>query len=266
MQDRTAVLFQTIWRRASGLKRTIRANSKIRRRLDTAPPLLIYQMGKVGSSSLEASLAPTWRGLTIKTHSVIKDKGNREDVRLVYERVIRKGGAIFIISLVREPIERNISAFFENFERETGVKYSDSTFSIDELIHIFLQNYNHDIPLRWFDQNLKPLFDIDVYNYEFPSNGVQIIDDNNTKLLLMRCEVPNCVKESAVRDFLNIPSFSLLGSNVGSQKEYAEAYRKFKEAFIPPDWYVRRMYESRFFNHFYSEMQKNRWIERWTER
>lgn len=238
--------------------------SRLRRRLHAAPPLLIYQMGKVGSSSLKVSLTPNWPGLTIQAHNLIHDKDKRRRVSLVYDRVIQKGAPVFIISPVREPIDRNISAFFQKFERDTGVKYSKATFPIQELIGIFLRNYHHDTPLTWFDKHLKPLFGIDVYNYGFPANGVQVIQHNNTKLLLMRSELPDSVKQSAVRDFLSMPDFLLASANVGSQKEYGETYRRFRDAFIAPDWYIKQMYESKFFNHFYDNAHKNNCIKKWT--
>jgi hypothetical protein len=236
-------------------------------------------MGKVGSTSLKACLSQTWPGLTVQTHNILTDIEpvlsrprrafefnqieRKEGVRLVYDKVIRNGGPTFIISPFREPIGRNISAFFQNFERYTGVKHRASTFSIDELIDIFLRTNHHEIPVTWFDEHFKPIFALDVYDYKFPSNGVQAIEHKNTKVLLMQCELPNSTKEAAVREFLNLPSFTLSDSNIGSEKEYAETYRSFREAFIAPDWYIRDMYETRFFTHFYDEIHRHNCIKKW---
>jgi hypothetical protein len=241
--------------------------ARLRWRVHAAPPVLIFQMGKVGSTSLHGSLRPLWPGLTIHTHNIAKDiERNKKGIRLVYDRVIQKGGPLFVISPVREPIARNISDFFQNFELYTGVNYNESTFSIEELIELFLRKSYHNGPGAWHDTHFKPIFGIDVYDYEFPPNGVQVIHHNNTKLLVMRSELPDCVKESVVRDFLNLPIFSLANRNVASDKEYSEAYRKFKEAFSPPNWYIQKMYESRFFKHFYGEKQKEKLIRKWTQK
>jgi hypothetical protein len=80
--------------------------------------------------------------------------------------------------------------------------------------------------------------------------------------LLLRCELPDALKESAVKNFLNLSRFRLDRRNIGAQKDYGEAYKSFRNAFIPPDWYLERMYESRFFNHFYGA-QKNDWLKKW---
>jgi len=248
-----------------GLFRQLRKRFGISRRLKAAAPVLVYQMGKVGSTSLQSSLKKTWPGLTIHTHTVARDlERNKRDTRIVYDRVIQTGGPLFVISPVRDPLGRNVSAFFQNFERITGVKYDESTFSVEELIRIFLQKFNHEMPLGWFDKHFKPILGLDVYDYDFSSSGVQVIHHSNIKLLLMRCELPDCVKESAVREFLNLPSFLLANANVGSQKDYAKTYEAFREAFVPPDWLITKMYESRFFNHFYGETYRNRLISEWT--
>jgi hypothetical protein len=239
--------------------------SKIHRRLEAAPPVLIYQMGKVGSSSLKTSLASIWPGLTLHAHNLMTEN-ERISVRLLLETVISKARPMFVISPVREPIGRNVSAFFQNFERDTGLKYQDSTFSIEELIGIFLKKHNHPVPLTWFDTRLKPVFDIDVYDYQFPARGIQVINDKNVKLLLMRCELPDSAKESAVRSFLNLPRFKLSTSNVGLRKPYAETYQRFVERFIPPPWYMTEMYDSRFFYHFYDKAQRDRWVKQWTRK
>jgi Putative capsular polysaccharide synthesis protein len=244
-----------------------RRAAELRRQLDATSPVLIFQMGKVGSTSLRDSLSPIWPGLTVHTHNFPLDmKRNKKGLRLLYNEVIRRGGPLFVISPVREPIARMVSTFFKGFERHTGVEYSKSRFSIDELTRIFLQNTDHGRPIVWYDRFFKPTLGIDVYDHEFPSRGIQVIHHKNTRVLLMRSELPDSVKESAVRDFLDLTAFSLSNRNVGSQQPYAETYRKFLDEFIAPDWYIQRMYESRFFNHFYGEAFKNSLIEKWTRR
>jgi hypothetical protein len=257
-------LLKRIQRTLAGLSLRI-DELKIQRRLEAAPPVFIYQMGKVGSSSLKTSLAPSWPGLTLHAHNLMMET-ERASVRLLFETVISKRGPIFVISPVREPIGRNVSAFFQNFERDTGVNYHASTFSIEELIGIFLKKHNHAVPLTWFDTRLRPVFDIDVYDYQFPASGIQVINEKNVKLLVMQCELPNSAKESAVRSFLTLPRFKLSTSNVGSQKPYAETYHRFVERFVPPDWYMTEMYESRFFYHFYDAAQRSRWVKKWSQK
>jgi hypothetical protein len=258
-------LVRQIRRRLDGFLATPHQDRELRRKLASAPPVLVYQMGKVGSSSLKKSLAASWPGLTIQAHTMAEEKRHSSELEFVYQRVVLQNAPVFVISPVREPIGRNISAFFQNFERDAGFKYGESTPATDQLIRLFLHNYDHDAPLRWFDKNLKPVFDIDVFEHDFPSHGVQVLEHKNVRLLLMRCEEPDPVKESAVQNFLNMPRFRLQSRNIGAQKNYGEAYKTFKEAFTAPDWYLNKMYESRFFRHFYGS-QRCYWTEKWTRK
>jgi Putative capsular polysaccharide synthesis protein len=262
------ILLEKIRDEFSNFQRTISHGArKLRRQVDAAPPILIFQMGRVGSVSIRDSLSPIWPGLTVHTHNVRRDiKRDKKGLSFIYNKVIRRGRPLFVISPVREPIAHMVSTFFKGFERYTGVEYSKSRFSIEELTRIFLEKTEHGRPLAWYDGYFKPTLGIDVYDHEFSSSGIQIIHHKNTRVLLLRSELLDCVKESAVRDFLGLTAFSLSNRNVSSQKPYAETYSKFIDEFVAPDWYIQRMYETRFFNHFYGEAFKNRLIEKWTQR
>jgi hypothetical protein len=237
--------------------------AKIKRRLKAGLPLFLYQLGKVGSSSLEHSLVPTWPGLTVHSHSLTPAEGETIELIGMRELVVKKRKPFLVISMVREPIARNISAFFENYDRELGKTVgARANLSVDEMIEIFLTKYNHDHPLTWFDNRMKPDCGIDVFDYQFPANGVQVIEHNHVRMLLMRSEIDDQLKESAVNDFLGMKDFRLKRVNDASQKAYIETYRLFREKFVPPDWYIEKMYESRYFKHFYAG-QKEHFIAKW---
>lgn len=232
--------------------------STFQTRRHAAAPILIYQFGKVGSSSLLDSLEPQWPGLVIHTHSLKKYDDEPEQMKAAREILQRGDERIYIISTVREPIGRNISAFFHNFERETGMSDKEAhRFSLQRLIDLFLEKFPHDTPLRWFDEHLKISTGIDIFDYDFPQVGVQFIRRNNIDMLLMQSEVPDWLKESAVAQLLGLNQFRLKTTNVGDRKRYAQTYRDFLQTFVAPDWYVQKMYGSRFFQHFYSPQEES---------
>ena len=97
------------------------------------PPVLIYQMGKVGSSTVKQSLLKTaiknplfyvhylsWKSI----HSVenyFANKSMAPPSHIQYSKIVRqlidlyKGQIRFkIVSLVRDPVARNISSTFQN--------------------------------------------------------------------------------------------------------------------------------------------------------
>jgi hypothetical protein len=72
----------------------------------------------------------------------------------------------------------------------------------------------------------------------------------------MQSEVPDWLKENAVKQLLGLDQLRLAATNVGGSKRYAKTYHKFLQTFSAPDWYVQKMYGSRFFRHFYSAQQE----------
>jgi len=220
------------------------------KKVNKAFPVIVYTMGKVASKSIYNSLQQQYDGVVLFSHSIYE---NHDDWKIdyIYKWATRDNRPIRIISLTREPISRNISAFFQNFERETGLKYKKATFSTDELIQIFLDNFPHDTPLKWFQLRLQKIFGVDVYAVPFPESGARTYVHNNIQVLVMRAELDDTEKEILIRQFLEMKDFQLKNDNIGSQKNYANTYEQFKKDLKLPPEYVQKMCSSIYFNHFY---------------
>jgi len=208
-------------------------------------PIIIYQMGKVGSSSIKNSLKSHGidsvfhahrinpdnikavqkdnleHGLKLMLNSIMYDiVGNR-----IYFKIVERNKKSKFITLTREPISRNISAFFQNFLRFTDKRYTDSDFTINELINLFLKEYNHNVPLTWFDVEIKETLGIDVYQHPFPKEkGYLKIKKNNFDLLIIKCELDDKIKNNVLSSFLNLKNLKLTRSNVSLKKEYSATY------------------------------------------
>jgi len=142
------------------------------RQLRRHPPVFVFQMGKVSSRSVSEPLQVIYRGAVIHDHVFEGDRMQGETRELKkYLNGPNPPEKLYIISLVREPIVRNISTFFANFERYTGAKCESSSYDIPALKQLFLQNFPHRQPLEWFDERMKRYFDIDVYSKPFPECG-----------------------------------------------------------------------------------------------
>ena len=237
-------------------------NSKISK----GNPLLIYQMGKVGSSSIYYSLKSNYKGLILHLHS-FPSKYNYANVKRLRNFVVKKKiEQVNIISLVREPIDRNISAFFQNFERYTGTAYAEAKFSIEELLDIFLLNFNHNDTFSWFDDNILKNFGLDVFGTPFPEEGFCSYYGDNFNLLILKVEIEDELKEEIISKFLKLEKFKLSRYNVGKVKDYAQTYKKFKDEIILPLYYIDLMCESKYIKHFYNskeiEIVREKWLSR----
>ena len=229
-----------------------------------APPVFIYQMGKVGSMSIFDSLRKQYKGIAIHSHSFSKEHSTPL-VRKLYQHSIEKGKPLKVISPIREPIGRNVAAFFENFEEITGEKYESSAFKLDELKTFFLERYNHSIPLKWFDNHILSNFGIDVYATPFPEEGYAIYQKDNIELLVIKINLPDEIKSNVLAEFTGLEKFTLFPSNIGHNKEYASTYRDFVNNVKFPEAYLNSMCDSKYFSHFYSPEAIKAVRDKWSD-
>lgn len=252
--------------------------------------LMVHQMGKVGSSSVVATLEKHFKQPILHTHFLnkerldkhiitLKNKGLKLDGHLKIAYLINQKKPELlskrkwkIITLVREPIARNISAYFQNLDREHIQnclnQYQRNKIELPEIIDYFFQNYSHDIPLKWLDWEIKEVFGIDVYQSDFiPQKGYQIYRHGSVELLLMRLENLNeCWEEAMVNFFKGNYSQSaiqLSQANIGENKGYSQLYKAFRQQVKIPESYIDKMYNSQYASHFYSPDEIDEFREHW---
>jgi hypothetical protein len=257
-------------------------------RRDREPPILVYQMGKVGSRTVLTSLREAGLGVRIfHVHFLTPESIDREE-RL--HRATWRGDARAshiwksqhlrrrladpsdetrwnVITLVRDPVARNVSSFFQIGERALGVDFGadQGDVSVAELTRRFLEDFDgHDVPLTWFDDELARVFGIDVFARPFPQDqGFDIYENERARVLLLRLENLSACAAPAFHRFLGVEDFRLAKTNVAREKDYAPAYARFVEGAELPVEYLDRMYGSRYARHFYSREDLARFRSRW---
>lgn len=266
------------------------------------PPLLIYQMGKVGSKTVMTTLRTLGLDIPIyHLHFLTNERiTETEAKRKKYFRTDRysylKRPWMYqflrkqidsglnckkwkIVTLTREPIARNISTFFENLEvtsLDTENKYEIKSDYYDinpmivklddirKLSPLYFENLNHDSPLVFFNKELKGIFGIDVFASEFPkSKGYEIYENEKAHVLLIRLENLNQCAKMAFKDFLDIDDFTIVNTNIGGEKVYAPIYKKFKETVVMPQDYLDKFYNSKYMRHFYNESEIESFRAKW---
>jgi hypothetical protein len=264
-------------------------------------------MGKVGSSSVYSSLKAA--NLDMPIHHIhflkwadineIEKRAKRDfqniDVdllkRLWLAKYIRKLITIGtvnrnkwkIITMVREPISRNIAAFFQSFKITKTSGYDGETYQIksrhhnfemianfndpvviERLTGLFFERVNHAYPLNYFDLEMKEVFGIDLYATNFPkTKGYEIYAQKHPNVLLIKLECLEKIACDAFREFLSINTFNLINKNKGDNKEYAVIYKKFKESISIPEGYIEMMYNSKYMQHFYNDEEIIAYADKW---
>jgi hypothetical protein len=266
------------------------------RRLKTLQdsPILVHQMGKVGSRSIVDSLKAMKLDQPIyHTHFLNENSlenagrmlhnfyGRHYNVnrwclyesRFVVKHFLQLNNRkLKIISLVREPIARNISSFFYNIDMfipNCKALYEEGQIHIREITQHFLEKFHeHRLPLTWFDDEIKSVFGIDVFSASAcsPKDGVFVYRHGNWDLLIMKTEAINIVAQDALRHFLQLRYFDLKRSNDSSDKQYSQMYDDFVKSADLPEDYLTTMYESKYSRHFYSSSEIERFKARWSRR
>lgn len=243
-------------------------------------PILIYSMGKVGSLSLYHSIKKQINRPIFHLHNLKKEsieweyqtcraKGwwpnSRNPGALIYEKKIQTNQPVSLITTIREPIERNISAFFEVFRYYNKMNAADYDGDISFLQEQFLELVPHDYPLVWLDEELKAMLKIDVFKTPFDTQKkYQKYESKNLDLLLFRVDLSDAGKEMQLNKFLRTTTLKLTRHNVGAQKDYADLYQTFKTNLNLPQNYVEQMLSSKYCCHFYSLEERQSLFDKWT--
>src|SRR5262245_16214855 len=172
---------------------------RVAKRRQAGAPIVVFAMAKTGTTAVTAALRSAGFGPVFQVHDLdpkFLSQEEREyqwsgrpwrnwDAQCVLRRPATTAAPWRVISLVREPIARTVSAFFQPSVRRG---YVDSATAVDQLLERFGDRLD-GVPLRWFESHLEPALGIDVYDTDFDvARGYQIITTPKVKLLLLRCE------------------------------------------------------------------------------
>ncbi len=243
----------------------------------------VYSSGKVGSSTLRNSLEKCGipnvqihtmqkEGLRYGTFFYLDGRKTLPDRPFeeyeVFLEHLKKQQNIRIITAVRDPIARDISAFFQSFLLpysrwidQTNDLYNDfirMTKNITGNGHLF--NMFH-----WFDEELKSVFGVDIYGYPFDrEQGYTIIKEGNISVLVLKLEKINDLVPVIGR-FIQAEDFKLVNANEKKGKPYRYMYEEFKQNVKLPQSYLDSYYRNNpYMDHFYSKEEQAMFLQRWS--
>lgn len=223
----------------------------------------LYQMGKVGSTSIERTIpnaihfhtlfrnppCPPW--FKSKRSGVHYVNGLMKDFLKYLTIVFRK--EIKIITLVRNPLDRNVSMYFQDLPYwyvEYDKAYRVPRDADGMILHeVFEKVFPHLYAIEWFDKEIRRLTGIDIYKYKYDrEKGFVKIECGKYKILILEMTL---VEQNfdVVQDFYG-KKISFVTGNESSGKWYGNLYREFRAFEYPPK--LRSEIESsKFYRHFY---------------
>jgi hypothetical protein len=257
-------------------------------------PIVVYTMGKVGTTTLVQSFE---RNLTRTPiyHVHTLDHERIRKMEQLYRRLFPSLHTIHshllsslflqktmlkqpqhsvrwkIITLVRDPMARNVSAFFQMLDKE----YADQGFRqrieaggdpslLSDMITFFLEHWVHSNALLWFDRELKRNLDVDVLSGNFPhEQGYRVVNGKHCDVLVMRIEdLSRCV-DQAINEYLGVRLGELARGQSATKKYYSKTYRQFCNELVIPGETLDEIYQSRMVRHFYRDDEVEGFRSRW---
>lgn len=202
--------------------------------------ILVYQPGRVGSTACVKSLKNQGFKKIFHVHHYDEDKRPIPTHLSCKETYNIKNPKI--ITLVRYPIDRNLSSFHFRLSCYMSSHVLKTNPSDKLKTDFFLKLFKHDYILNWFDDEFYKNTGINVYNYEFDrTKGYTIIDEAN--LLILRSENISNVFEEATEKFLGERVKLVI------EKRHNQSYLGMIKH-LPSDYFTN-MHDNKYVEHFY---------------
>lgn len=238
--------------------------------------ILLYQPGKVGSTTLRQAMQimnlPVVHAHHLR-HTYIYERENvgyREEENAGWNETIsymrKRKTPLKIIVNVREPVGRAISGFMQLFgSLDYTVWYDERLMFINNVYSFVEKKLKDDYEFTWwFDEELKAMTGIDVYQYPFDKKrGYIQISEDGIEILLLKMEQMN-ENQDVIGDFIGRQEFKFINANVGEEKAYRYIYKQIKNKIRFPAEILNSQYNKERFRHFYTDEEIQRFLEKWS--
>ncbi len=250
--------------------------------------ILVYQMGKVGSTTVYHSLknqlflTPAFhvhclgdRDLQEHEQAYLSKGENPNDFTyLRHGKFLRKkldepsNIQWKIITLVRDPIARDISMFFQQIHRNfpNGLETEEIVNLLQKHFASFEESQERD--RNWFKREIKHNFKINIYDFDFDKQkGYSIIKKENTAVLIIRLESLNDCFNLAIKELINgKKSWYLTPKNIGANKQYNAQYLEVVRQIKIPRDICQKIYSSQHIQHFYTKEMIKKMSDKWAKK
>ena len=218
---------------------------------------IIYQMGKVGSSSIRASLEKVIpKKCILHTHS-------HEEAEFYINKWRQQFSKVVVITGFREPVNRCISAYFQNITNETNHWFVDKKEEVMRKNTDWLINDFNSKVVPHIQERIAPW----LVNYEHVTNlklsefrnlnGYSKVSVENVHYYIYKLEQLGEFQEGMENDE-HFTDIELIKANLSKEKWYRHKYAQFKERYkIRKEDYERIFKRIDYVQHLYAEQEIN---------
>lgn len=213
----------------------------------------VHTMGRVGSQNMVRLLQLFGVGDRNIIHAHRLQEPTRE-----YEQDYSSRTLILLdriekwkcVTLVREPVARNLSAWFLNYYGEGK----------GDLELRFQTEYPHMVPLDYFHVEIEPFWDVEIIDLPFDKErGWQIYDN---RVLALRLENFNTGAMAALEAFLGMERPHIKRDDLLAEGIRPDYHRLRMGGWLPQE-YLDIMYSSSYAQTFYTEAEIEHFKEKW---
>ena len=263
-------------------------------------PILVYTMGKVGSSTVVESLRQS-RVSSLVYHVHFLSPENLGRIQAKYEHAGNSIAAratlskllsgtldhlsssqilspmnlreTYIISLVRDPVETFFSHVFQNPKTHRPFLLGDDgTISKSAVERYVLEHFssfgdNGDYISNWFDDEFLRYTGIDVYAHPFDCDiGFDTLTQGPWKVAIVSLENLGVSLPKAIyRLFGNRSNIEIANSNIRADTGEANLYREIKNGVSIPIECLQKVYATQYARHFFSPKHIRAALEKWSK-
>jgi hypothetical protein len=253
-------------------------------------PILVYQMGKVGSSTVVRTLerldldAPVLHVHTLDPdHLQLAVRKERASTRshlpehliassILVDRLEKRNFPCRVITLTREPVGRAISFAFEDWKKKAPeAKKSggslDGRAMSEAVTQLLRPGSGHANPGQWFERELHNCLGIDVFAEPYDiERGFSLVRNGPVTALIIRVEDLDRALTQGLAALLEmeISRRAIQRANTGRKKWYADALHSVKTSYRLPAGLAEFIFGTRYVNHFYGG-ELDRLRARWTK-
>jgi GT2 family glycosyltransferase len=225
----------------------------------------LFQMGKVGSKTIEDAVERAGGGECIHLHWADVYHNERPRLGIHYSRILnqQRSHPTNVVVGVRDPFERVVSGFFQEAESLSIKKnMSDKRAALEQLHDRFTRDAW--VICNWFDHNFYCGLDIHEHAFD-PKLGYSVIEHENIRVFLYRVDVLNQLQQP-LSEFLKLPKLTIGKKNTGGDKLYADVYKEVSDQFRVPHEIASKLIESKYAKHFFKDAELSRMVETWSDR
>jgi hypothetical protein len=234
-------------------------------KMDMKKLFFIYTPPKVGSTtlvtSLRVSLGKSSNVIHIHDDIMLNVLSgiNNVTVNEIINYLAQQGKEVYVIDVYRTPIERKMSEFFEKISpyHFNNNEENISKYKMQRILDRFNNVFPHlALGEHYFDK--YEIRDPIPFNFEKKYTIQEIDNIKYIKLRLCDSEIWGKI----LTEILKI-EIMMINDYQTDNKQIGELYRRFKQEYRLPVNFIDLIAKCKFFNYYYSEEERNTYLNIW---